>query len=54
MTQLVTPGNLDRSSGNDLIARDSAGKLWLYPGNDAGRFNARRALGAGFNGYELA
>ncbi|MBC7557812.1 MAG: M4 family metallopeptidase [Dermatophilaceae bacterium] len=50
MTALVTPGNWDRAGGNDLIARDAAGALWLYPGNNAGGLATRRAIGSGWNG----
>jgi len=54
MTALVTPGNFDRAGGNDLIARDRAGRLWLYPGNNAGRFGPRRTPGTGYKGYATA
>jgi len=50
ITALATPGNWDRVSGNDLIARDAAGVLWLYPGDNAGGLAARRAIGSGWNG----
>jgi len=33
----------------DLIARDAAGRLWLYPGNGSGGFKPRRQMGAGWN-----
>jgi hypothetical protein len=49
MTALVTPGNWDRAGGNDLLARDAAGALWLYPGDNAGGFGSRRAVGSGWN-----
>ena len=29
---------------NDLVARDSAGTFWLYPGNGTGGFGARKQL----------
>ena len=54
MTALVTPGNWDRAGGNDLLARDGTGTIWLYPGNNAGSFGARRQIGTGFNGYTIA
>jgi len=50
MTALVTPGNWDRTNGNDLLARDAAGTLWLYPGNNAGGFAAARSVGSGWSG----
>lgn len=46
---LVTPGNWDRKAGNDLIARDDLGGLWLHPGNNAGGFGPRRQIGHGWN-----
>ena len=33
----------------DLVARDSAGRLWLHPGNGSGGFLARRSMGGGWN-----
>jgi hypothetical protein len=36
--------------GNDLLARDADGTLWLYPGDSAGGFSARRSVGSGWNG----
>jgi len=36
-----------------VLARDSAGTLWLYPGNNAVGFTARRPIGAGWNGYTI-
>jgi hypothetical protein len=54
MTALVTPGNWDRSGGNDTLARDSAGGLWLYPGNNAGALTQRTRIGAGWNGYTIS
>jgi hypothetical protein len=41
--------DLTRDGVTDLVARDSAGVLWLYPGNGAGGFQARRKMGAGWN-----
>jgi serine protease len=46
---IVTPGNWDRAAGNDLIARDDLGGLWLHPGNNAGGFGPRRQIGHGWN-----
>jgi myo-inositol-hexaphosphate 3-phosphohydrolase len=33
----------------DLVARDSSGVLYIYPGNGAGNFGARIRLGSGWN-----
>ena len=49
-TAVVAPGNWDRRSGNDLLARDSAGRLWFTPGNNAGGMGAARVIGTGW-GY---
>ena len=52
----ATPSNLSvgidfNEDGNrDLIARDSAGRLWLYEGNGAGGFSKQVELGSGFQG----
>jgi hypothetical protein len=53
MTALVTPGNFNGAGGNDLLARDSAGRLWLYPGNNAAGFGPRRQVGRGWQGMNL-
>ncbi|WP_093738838.1 MULTISPECIES: FG-GAP repeat domain-containing protein [unclassified Streptomyces] len=37
----------------DLLARDTAGKLWLYKGNGKGGFAARVAIGTGWKAYTL-
>jgi hypothetical protein len=34
----------------DVLARDHAGKLWLYPGNSNGLLGGRTPNGAGWNG----
>ena len=54
MTALVTPGNWNGALRNDLLARDGAGTLWLYPGANAGTFGARVRIGTRFNGYIIA
>jgi hypothetical protein len=41
--------DFNRDDRTDLVARDGAGLLWLYPGNGAGGFTARRQMGAGWN-----
>ena len=41
--------DFDRDGSPDLVARDSAGRLWLYPGNGAGGFKARHQMSAGWN-----
>jgi hypothetical protein len=50
MTALITPGNWDRASGNDVLAQDAVGRMWLYPGNIASGFLSRRQIGSGWQG----
>jgi hypothetical protein len=50
MSALVTSGNWDRAAGNDLLTRDFGGRLWLYPGDNAGVFGPPRQIGQGWNG----
>ncbi len=48
MTALMSAGDLDGNRVPDLVARDSAGNLWLYPRSTTG-WQARRLLGTGWN-----
>jgi Tol biopolymer transport system component len=41
--------DFNRDGATDLVARDAAGRLWLYPGNGAGGFKGRRQIGVGWN-----
>jgi Zn-dependent metalloprotease len=41
--------DFNRDGSTDLVARDVAGRLWLYPGNGAGGFLGRRQMGVGWN-----
>ncbi len=55
VTPLVTPAvtrlsDFTRDGITDLLARDAAGALWLYPGNGAGGFLTRRRMGVGWSG----
>jgi hypothetical protein len=50
MTALVSPGDFDGDGRNDVLARDSAGALWLYPGNGSSGWDQRRQVGSGWNG----
>jgi Ca2+-binding RTX toxin-like protein len=51
----TTPGStlsdFNADGHGDLIARDSAGTLWLYPGNGTGGFLTRRLMASSWNGY---
>ncbi|MFI6966409.1 FG-GAP repeat domain-containing protein [Streptomyces sp. NPDC050149] len=49
--QITTPGDLGGAKAGDLLARDSAGLLWLYLGKGDGTFAARTKVGGGWNPY---
>ncbi|MFD9357197.1 FG-GAP repeat domain-containing protein [Streptomyces sp. NPDC060031] len=44
---IVSVGNMGGTSGPDLVGRDEAGALWLYPGNPDGTLAARVRIGSG-------
>ncbi|MFE2555107.1 FG-GAP repeat domain-containing protein [Streptomyces sp. NPDC059352] len=44
-------GNLGGNGTGDLVARDTAGVLWLYLGKGDGTFAPRRKIGGGWNQY---
>nr|WP_063782334.1 VCBS repeat-containing protein [Streptomyces vietnamensis] len=49
---LAGPGDLSGDGKSDLLARDSAGVLWLYQGNGSGTgFASRIKVGSGWGGY---
>jgi hypothetical protein len=45
--------DFNRDTFTDLVARDTAGKLWISPGNGAGGLQARHLISAGWNMYTL-
>ena len=49
MTAIVGPGDFNGDTHPDLVARDTAGNLWLYPGNGTGGFNPRVQIGSVWN-----
>jgi hypothetical protein len=49
MTALLGPGDVNGDSAVDLLARDGAGNLWLYPGTGTGGWQARIQVGWGWN-----
>ncbi|MFJ4834881.1 trypsin-like serine protease [Streptomyces sp. NPDC088747] len=55
-TSYVTNGDVNGDGIADVIARDSAGTLWLYRGTNkvsTAIFGARISLGSGYNRYDL-
>ncbi|MEU3482348.1 VCBS repeat-containing protein [Streptomyces sp. NPDC033754] len=49
--QLTAVGNLAGGPAGDLVARDTAGVLWLHLGKGDGTFATRVKVGSGWNGY---
>ncbi|MBE1593645.1 VCBS repeat-containing protein [Nonomuraea angiospora] len=50
---IMTPGDMGSSASPEIIARDAAGALWLYPGRSDGGLAARVQAGtAGWNGMD--
>jgi hypothetical protein len=49
---VIGPGDVDGDRRNDLVVRDSAGRLWLLPGTTSG-YGARRLISNRFGGYTL-
>jgi hypothetical protein len=46
--------DFNRDGFTDMVARDTAGVLYLYPGNGVGGFGARVQIGVGFSTYTIA
>ncbi|MFJ6944852.1 trypsin-like serine protease [Streptomyces wuyuanensis] len=53
MNAIVTTGDVNSDGHADVFTRDTTGKLWLYPGKGNGGFNARVAMGSGWQAYNL-
>lgn len=53
MTDIEGVGDFSGDGRADIVARDGAGTLWLYPGNGMGGFSSRRAVGSGWNTMSL-
>ncbi|MGW1544471.1 FG-GAP repeat domain-containing protein [Streptomyces sp. NPDC002309] len=49
--QITALGNIAGSAAGDLVARDTAGVLWLHQGNGAGGFVTRVKIGTGWNAF---
>lgn len=53
MTAIVGAGDFNGDGFPDILARDAAGTLWLYPGNGADALGTPVALGTGWNGFSI-
>ncbi|WP_435975486.1 FG-GAP repeat domain-containing protein [Streptomyces sp. Qhu_M48] len=49
--QITATGNIGGGPAGDLVARDTAGVLWLYLGRGDGTFAPRTRIGGGWNAY---
>ncbi|MEF9885981.1 FG-GAP repeat domain-containing protein [Streptomyces sp. P9-A4] len=49
--RLFSPSNIGGGTADDLLARDSAGVLWLYLGYNNGTIAPRIKVGGGWNAY---
>ncbi|MFF9807706.1 trypsin-like serine protease [Streptomyces coeruleorubidus] len=50
-TRILTPGDVTGDYRPDLLSVDSAGVLWIYPGQGNGTFAPRVKVGSGWNQY---
>jgi|GEM_PF-2527676 len=48
---IIAGGDLNDDGRGDIVARDSGGSLYLYPGNGAGGLSPRVRIGGGWGGY---
>ncbi|MFF8836154.1 FG-GAP repeat domain-containing protein [Streptomyces sp. NPDC015130] len=51
MNQITAVGNLGGTAHGDLLARDTAGVLWLYPGTGGTALGSRVRVGGGWGAY---
>ncbi|MEU3688215.1 FG-GAP repeat domain-containing protein [Streptomyces narbonensis] len=51
MNQITAVGDLGGTTHGDLLARDTAGVLWLYPGTGATALGSRVRIGGGWGAY---
>lgn len=50
-TRIITPGDVTGDYKPDVLSVDSAGVLWIYPGNGNGTFGAPSKVSSGWNQY---
>jgi len=51
VTMMAAPGDLNADGWPDLVAKDRAGRLWLYRGTGHSHFMPRLRIGGGWNKY---
>ncbi|MFD3662229.1 FG-GAP repeat domain-containing protein [Streptomyces sp. NPDC058659] len=51
MNQITAVGDLGGTTHGDLLARDTAGVLWLYPGTGGTALGSRVRIGGGWGAY---
>ncbi|MFD3942651.1 FG-GAP repeat domain-containing protein [Streptomyces sp. NPDC058579] len=49
--KVISTGNLGGAAADDLLARDNAGKLYIYLGYGNGKVTGRTLVGAGWGSY---
>jgi FtsP/CotA-like multicopper oxidase with cupredoxin domain len=52
-TQIATPGDVTGDGNADIFAVDSAGTLWLYPGNGTSGLGTRVSKGSGWSTFTI-
>jgi hypothetical protein len=53
MTAIFSGHDFNSDGPSDVIARDTGGQLWLYPGNGSGGWMNRVQIGWGWQGMDL-
>ncbi|CAG6394211.1 trypsin-like serine protease [Streptomyces cocklensis] len=51
MRSISAPGDLNGDGLTDLVATDTSGNAWLYPGTGTGTVGSRQLIGGGWNTY---
>ncbi len=51
MNAIVRIGDLNKDGKEDLVARQTNGDLWFYPGSTTGKVGTRTKLTGGFGGF---